>query len=470
MSTPKMAGTDKGTLTQWPQWVAGTIATLALVDTGFMNGWASPYLAQLTSPDSEGPIRMNESQASWVASLMNLGRVFGAFVGVACQELIGRKKTLQISGFPLAFSWVFVIVANSVHWLYAARFCSGIAAGMIWSSLALFLGEIADPGIRGALISLNVNVNSIGSVLGNVLGPFLSMELFAYVGLLPNLLFVVLFLLIPDSPHDHVRNDELEKAEKALQWYRREADVKKEVQELQDFIRGPKMSLLERIKEFRHPGILKAAFVMFFLNFFFYLSGRNTLILYAEIIVTKSEVSLTPSTVVIGLGISTILAGTTATLLVDRFGRRSLLITSSLGTSLALIMLGVHFHFLSSGSFQGRDLSWFPITALVAFNVFSCYGLVPVPSALSGELFPPNVKTLAAFGTSSTSAVMAFLSTKTYQPFVDLVGERYVFWTYGLGVFMTVPFTYFFVPETKGKTLQEIQESLGNPKAVWKNT
>lgn len=135
----------------WSQWLAGSIVTLLVIVTGLMNGWTSPYLAQLTSSETEIPLKLTNSEASWVASYFNLGRIVGAFSGAIFLSYIGRKRTIFISSFPLAFGWIFIIVATSVPWLYAARISSGISTGMIWAVLPMYIGEIADPAIRGAL-------------------------------------------------------------------------------------------------------------------------------------------------------------------------------------------------------------------------------------------------------------------------------------------------------------------------------
>lgn len=330
---------------------------------------------------------------------------------------------------------------------------------MVWLSLSLYLGEIADPKIRGSLISLNVNVASAGMFLGNVMGPYLSMEMFAYVSLVPNILFMALVSLIPESPYHYVLHGDIDKAEASLKWFRREADVKAEMRELQDFIDGAETNIIMKLKAFMLPGNLKNAVIMFCLNLFVYASGYNTINAYAEIIVIKSGVDLTPSLVVMTLGLATIIAGATAVLVVDRFGRRCLLMISSLGVSIALGLLGLHFHILST-DVESQILKWLPLASMLSYNIFLAYGLVPVPGALLGEMFPADLKTLASLLLGCGNALLSFITTKTFQPFLDLTGEKVVFWSYGLIVLTCVPYVYYFIPETKGKSLLEIQKSV----------
>ncbi|XP_076620668.1 facilitated trehalose transporter Tret1 isoform X2 [Colletes latitarsis] len=431
---------------------------LAVMVSGLANGWASPYLAQLTSTEANVPLRLTATEASWVASLLNLGRLVGCLLSAVCQEYIGRKKILLLGALPLASSWVFSICATSVIWLYASRFCSGIGSGILWSALAMYLSEIADPRIRGSLISMNVNAAAVGMFLGNAMGPYLSMEMFGYVSLVPNILFMILFSMIPESPYHYLLHGDIDKAEASLRWFRRKADVKAEMRDLQEFVDGAGTNVLQNLKQFLLPSNLKNAFIMFGLYAFSYASGYNVMSTYAEIIVTRTQVSITPSLVVTILGLATIVAGSTATLLIDRLGRKTLLIISSLGTSIALTVLGLHFHLLSL-EYDANKLTWLPIISLLSFNLSVAIGLHPIPSTLLGEMFPAHLKTVASLWVGSSNALMSFASTRTYQPYLDLVGEKFVFWTYAICMLISAPYFYFLIPETKGKSLLEIQHS-----------
>lgn len=101
---------------------------------------------------------------------------------------------------------------------------------------------------------MNVNAASIGAFVGTAMGPYLSMEMFAYVSLVPNILFVVLFSLIPESPYHYALHGDIDEAEASLKWFRREADVKAELQQLQDFVDGASGSILTKLKDFLLPG------------------------------------------------------------------------------------------------------------------------------------------------------------------------------------------------------------------------
>jgi len=125
---------------------------LLLLEVGLMVAWSSPYIASLTTGEAHFSITLTE--ASWVISLLNLGRLVGAISGSVAVNYFGTKTTILITSMPLACCWLFTMLANRVEWLYAARFLGGISLGKVYSCFSLYLGEIADPKIRGALIFL----------------------------------------------------------------------------------------------------------------------------------------------------------------------------------------------------------------------------------------------------------------------------------------------------------------------------
>lgn len=125
---------------------------------GLIAVWSSPYISYLTSPESHIPITMDE--ASWVVSLLNLGRLIGAISGSVAVNYLGTKTTVLVTSLPITLCWLFIIVANRVEWLYAARLLAGISLGKVYSCFSLYLGEIADPTIRGALVVVGTHFST----------------------------------------------------------------------------------------------------------------------------------------------------------------------------------------------------------------------------------------------------------------------------------------------------------------------
>lgn len=324
---------------------------------------------------------------------------------------------------------------------------------------------------------------SIGLFLGNLMGPYISMKVYAYISLVPNVLFLLLFPLIPDSPYRLIMIGNLDKAEKSLRWFRRRQDVKQELLELQDYVSTSKVSLVERLKELKEAsefcsyiikaysyrrsvidgyiivlptGYSRSFLMMFLINIFSYFGASNVINNYMEIILTKSQVSITPSTTVTVIGGFSIISGLLSTFLVDRLGRRFLLIGSSLGMALSLTFLGLHFQLLDLG-YDPIYLNWLPCIILLVYAVSYSAGCVSIPSTLVSELFSPRLKTIASLSFSGTAALFSTLSTGSFVPFLNLVGPSYLFWFYSVGIYVSVIYYWYFVPETMGKSLKDIQ-------------
>lgn len=120
---------------------------------------------------------------------------------------------------------------------------------------------------------MNVNAACIGAFLGNAMGPYLSMEMFGYVSLVPNILFVALFSLIPESPYHYALHGDIDEAEASLKWFRRETDIKAELQQLQDFVDGASTDILTKLKDFLLPGISKIKYYLIvFVIYYIFLS------------------------------------------------------------------------------------------------------------------------------------------------------------------------------------------------------
>lgn len=430
-----------------------------MIVTGLAGGWTSPYLAFLLSDHSNLPI--TEAEASWIASLMNAGRLGGGIIAAFSVEYLGSGRSMFLIGFPTALGWVCAMFANHVNWLYAARVLVGTGVGMTFGTFPIYLGEIADPSVRGALVSLAINGAAIGTVLGNLIGTYVPMAHYSMIALVPTVIYVVLFTLIPESPHHLLRVGKTEEAEKALQWYNRSDDIKKELECLKEYVfASSSTSIRDRLHEFNAPHNRKAGFVIIILFMFMQLSGMNSLLFYMEIILTRAGVTvIPPATVVIIGGVLSIVIGWVAMYLIERSGRRALMIVSSLGIFFSMMSMGSHIALLQyHPELPQRD--WMSIGSMLIWQTFYCLGVFVVPSTVLSELFPANLKTLAACGASITSAVFAFVSTKSYQPMVDAMGEQYVFWLYGLIAVLAVPFSIIWMPETKGKSLREIQDIL----------
>lgn len=444
-------------------------AAFLLIEVGLIGGWSSPYLVQLMDSDSSFVLAAEEG--SWVASLMNFGRIFGSVVGALACQMLGSKMSNLLSIVPACICWVLMIFADAAIWLYAARTCGGVTVGMAFACFPLYLGEISSPKIRGALVAMAVIGAPVGNALVSLIGSLLNIRQSSIVFLIGSLLLILFFMWLPESPHHLIRTSKTQRARDSILWYDRECDVELEFVAIEKFVVSSNArTFRECLGEFRRPEMQRATFIILALFTFMQMSGLNNVIFYMATILSHAKVSIIdPSMCAFVIMCFGVVSAFVSVSLIDRLGRRWLLIGSSLTVAVAFICLEIHFTLIETG-YNSGSLQWLPITSLTVAEIAICLGLVLVPSTVLSELFPANIKYIASCGANVVSGILGFLCSKTYQPLIDLMGERYVYWIYIIIELMAAPFALFIMPETKGKSLQQIQNDLMLKKSTDKPT
>lgn len=156
-----------------------------------------------SAPDSPLPLTLYE--ASWVASLVMVGRFVGAVVGAIGANFMGSKKSLLLILTSILICWILKFFATSPVWLYVARSFAGLALGVMYSTFSVYLGEVTLPEIRGALVTLACFGATSGLVLGNFIGSYLPMKTLSVINQVPCLVLILLFIWLPESPHHLVK-------------------------------------------------------------------------------------------------------------------------------------------------------------------------------------------------------------------------------------------------------------------------
>ena len=431
---------------------------LLSLGVGLISGWTSPYVAKLTSPNS--PFLVSTTEASWIVALLSLGRILGAILGAIGVSCVGSKRTALYAGIPQLLGWVLLLSVDSVQWIYASRILSGVSLGFFFVCFPLYIGEVSDPKIRGALVALIMNCQPLGTLIGNIMGPYLSMWQSASISLIPNLIFLGTFLMLPESPHYLVKLGKYQEAEEAIKWYHRKADSTEELENTKLFVNTKDApSFWNLMAEFNKPKNRKALIIANVLFAFMQISGLYTITFYMEVILRNAKVNIMePSLIVILVNCFGIISGWIGMFAIDKCGRRILLAISSGGISVALVLLSIDYALIHYG-FEAESIQWIPIVSVFLFQSFVCIGIVPVPCTIISEIFSPNIKGYAASMVSITSGIFSFISSKTYQNLLDIMPAEYVFGCYASTMFLQVIYC-FYIPETKGKTLQEVQDIL----------
>ncbi|EFA10058.1 facilitated trehalose transporter Tret1 [Tribolium castaneum] len=448
-----------------------TLLTVLTVDLLATSGditmtWTSPVLPKLYSNDSDtNPLGkpIDPDIESWIASLINIGAMVGPFPYGFIAERYGRKVSLLLIAIPHIISYVTFAVSKTAYLYYFGRLLGGIAVGGGYTVLPMYVAEVAEDSNRG-MLSATLNIFwTFGNLLPYTLGPYMSIFWFNIIlACVPTSFFVLFFLIAPESPYFLIGKNKMNQAEKSLLKLR--SNNKKVVENEIRYITSELAKNETQgtfLNFFKTQIYMKGLLISLVLIIAQQLSGINAILFYTEEIFSAAGANgLRPeiSSIIIGLVIFVSSFGTP--FVVDRLGRKFLLLVSLLGISLSHLAFGTYFYLQTSTDLDISGISWLPITSLVVFIVTFNTGLGPLPWTVSAELFPTSVKPYAASLVSFACWTTSFFVTKFFLDMKKSMGEGETFWLYGGFCFAACLFTYVFVPETKGKSFQEIQEML----------
>ncbi|KAF2884950.1 hypothetical protein ILUMI_21227 [Ignelater luminosus] len=442
------------------QYVAMLTATLSAISSGMHYGWPSPSLPQLLADDSEIPV--TDDEGSWVAVMPLLGAIVGAIISGIILDILGRKNVILISCIPYITAWLMIAFTKSVVVILSARFIAGISDGFAFCALPMYLGEIAAPKVRGALGS-SVSVTWIfGILLINIIGSYLSIKVTALVSLALPVLCLVTFIWMPESPYYLIMKGNIEQARKNLKTFRCADDVESDLERMSRGVKEQHDNTGKYLDLFTVKSNRKALGIALVLRGAQQLSGTAAITFYAQVIfeeagssgaISASEASMIFFAVQLSLCVLT-------STIVDKAGRRPLLIISIIGASLALFVEGSYFLVLNEFDVNLDSFTWIPLVALVGYVVAFSLGMQTIPIMMLGEMFPTNVKAFALCVVDIYFGIIATIVSKFFQITKDNFGLHVPFYSFVLCCILGLIFIIFFVLETKGKTLEQIQKEL----------
>lgn len=416
-------------------------------------GWASPSLPQLLAEDSLIPITNEEG--SWLAVIPMLAAIIGALAASRLLDLIGRKFTILLITPPYFASWILIGIADSTTTLYISRFLAGLADGITFTAIPMYIGEIADREIRGMLgTSMSVTLIT-GVLLINLIGTYFSVYTTAMiVSTLPLIMFVT-FMWMPESPYYLIMKDNIDGAIESLKKLKGIDDVTSQIDVISETILLEKSSSF--LDLFRVNSNRKALLLMIGLRTVQQLSGISAFTVYTKMIFQQAGGSLSADASTLLYSVVQLIVSTFSAAVVDTTGRRPLLIISTIGSSFALVAEGLYFYLKDEISFDVSDLGWLPVTALIGYVIIYSLGLGTIPVLMLGEVFATNIKAHALCFMDIYFSILATVVAKFYQLMMDNYGIFVPFWVFTACCALGLIFIILCIPETKGKSLEEIQ-------------
>jgi len=437
----------------YPQLMAALLTCWVNLASGASLGYATPALPSLQHPNSR--LYITESQGSWVAGLVMLGALAGGVLAGPCISL-GRRRALWLVAPPLTLAWVLIALAPNVRFLYIAHFILGMCLGIIADASQIYVSETASAQWRGALGCIPVLMFNVGILICYTAGAWLDWQNLAFFGgglTLPALLFPI---VVPESPSYLVAQGQMEEAIAALHWLRGPTyDITSEYHELLHCEKGP--GVVQRLKSLCDRDMIRPLLLTGAIRAFSRFCGVRAILCYTQTILLSSQSSLDVEVATIITGAVQLIATFIACGLLDRLGRRKLLIASQGVMGLSLIGLAFYHYYHEDLRITSGDLvGWLPVIAITVYIVANSIGLGPVSGIVIGELVPQRHRSIASSITGAISWLSAFIVTKTFLDLKSVLNIHGTMWLYGSVCLTGVLFVYFSLPETRGISQYDI--------------
>ncbi|EEB18018.1 sugar transporter, putative [Pediculus humanus corporis] len=449
---------------KFPQYLAAVSSTLGAFALGTTLAWTSPVSSSENNYINDimkdfTPEQIHKAW-SWVGALMPLGAaIISTMIGWLLGKL-GRKGTMLTLVIPFTIGWALIIKPCGIWMVYLGRLILGMSGGAFAVAAPVYTAEIAEKEIRGALGSYFQLMVTLGILFVYIIGGKVTAQVLSIIcGVIP-LIFALIFFFMPESPEYLLSKNQENAARKSLQFFRgKNYPVEVELNEIQSHLDKFKMEKQSLIQSFSTKAAKMSLFISLGLMFIQQLSGVNAVIFYTGDIFKAANADSDSNTSSIIVGVVQVVSTFISTLIVDRLGRRKLLLVSASAMSVCTLLLGVFF-FLKDSNQNVDSISWVPLVSLCVFMVAFSIGFGPIPWMILGELFSPSIKSTASSIASCFNWILAFLVTKFYAPISKEAGTGVTFFIFMSILINGAIFVSYFVKETKGKSQEEIQREL----------
>ncbi|XP_071693277.1 sugar transporter ERD6-like 5 isoform X2 [Rutidosis leptorrhynchoides] len=392
-------------------------------------------------------------------SIMTIGAMIGAVMSGKIADHFGRRMTMGLSEMFCFVGWLAILVSE-VSWLLdAGRLSIGYGIGVLSYVVPIYVAEITPQNLRGSFTTVNQLMICTGMSAMWIIGIFISWRTLALIGTIPCLLQIFGLFFIPESPRWLAKIGQWEDCKSALQRLRGEnAEISKEAAEIRDYIETLDQLSETRVFDLFQTKYAKSLTVGVGLMVLQQFGGVNAIAFYANSIFISAGFSGSIGT--IALVIVQVPLTLVGVLLMDVSGRRLLLMVSAAGTSLGCFITGISF--LLQGFQDYKGLS--PVLALVGVMVFKgsfSLGMGGIPWVIMSEIFPMNIKSSAGSLVTVVNWTGSWAVTYFFN-FLMKWSTAGTFFLFSSICGLTILFVAKLVPETKGRTLEEIQVSM-NP-------
>ena len=457
----------------WPVLYSTTVANILILNCGIVLGFASPAIPDLQTDDKVTSI--NDSTIVFSAMVPFGAMLSGPMIGYLLDAL-GRHMALMLCAVPYIIGWFLIMITPAISGhgflpvLYIGRFFTGAGLGFSISCVPCYIAELSPSALRGFFVgSLGIYV-AIGILLIQLCG-IIPGATYYWLPVVPLITVVVFALLMAfttvETPRWLQKRNQTRNARRVLLWLRGKSyDIDKELQEITEQISKEKTHNF--FQKFKHRSGYVPLILGCCLTSFPQISGNTAVVFYSEVIFSKVKEIGDNAGIISAMcvGGGEVVGAILLLLLVDKFGRRKLLVWGGVTMCLSIAALGMYYIFNSEpycnpDAEQNKCVESLAPVAIISILVY-CASFTAawagLPYLVAAELLPLQIRGsgtgIVTFCGWSSATVLLL----TYEPFQEGVTLWAPFFTFSFIMFCAVLFVLKLVPETKGKTLEEIEQ------------
>ncbi|MBC6830550.1 MFS transporter [Corynebacterium sp. LK32] len=417
-------------------------------DTGVISG-ALLYIQR--------SFELTPGQESTVTAMLLVGAAIGAFLGGRVADSLGRRGTILLGAVGFIIGSIWCAFATSAFSLGAARTLLGVCIGGVSIVVPMYISEMAPPHVRGRLVSLNSLMIVIGQLVAFLTNSALASSgnwrLMLGLGAVPGIVLLIGMLVLPDTPAYLVRRGQEGKALAVLRQMQGDEATLAEVA-VGEASSSADQRAAERLAV-KTPWVRRTVIIAMLIGVTQQVTGANAIMYFAPTMMNKVGLSTESSVYTsIIIGIASVISCAIGMSIIDRVGRRRMLIIGLVGCASSLLVLAPVYG-LSSNSSTGAMMS---LLLMTVFIVFQQAAVSVATWLLISEIVPTEARGLGMGLAGLALWVANWFVAQAFLPMVDAVGGAWSFFFFAITGAIALVFTIKAVPETSGKTLAEVRE------------